>query len=196
MAKKETNIDALIIQNPELKQSLLSFQALKNQLSAEAQKLDLVEIKDDTSLTVLEQGMSKLKDLTDAVENERLRRKAPYWDKCVAIDFAAKYVNTEPLESIKKAKERKLAWIQLQASFKANYDRFVQWFNSSIGTESIEYLESMEKNLAKTKGIELYGPFTDSVDSLKEQYLETIQIKKNALILLENASPDEVEALE
>lgn len=207
MAKKETNIEALIIQNPELKDSLLQLNSVKSQLSAEAQKLDKIEITDETSLSVLEQSMSKLNDLTKAVEAKRVALKAPHLDRCNAIDAAAKYVSNEPNESIKKAKEKKLVWINLQAKHKANYDNFVSKYENSISSaKTIDELRKISnelcfykselKTLNEINNIKnVYGKYASLIKSLTYKYISLSDIKKIELDNIKNASPDEIEAI-
>lgn len=203
MAKKETlDINLLVVQNPDLKPSLIQFESFKVQLEQQAKMLDTIEIKDDSTLSILEQNLSKMNDLVKGVEENRKYLKQPYLDKGRAIDAAAEYVTSVPQNSIKLAKDKKLKWViavetekNRKAELQARIDKLTNWWLVSVASaNSIETLSKMEKQLETVKGIEYYQERNEEVQDLKKKYLDVIALMKMNFTN-EESTPDVQEAI-
>lgn len=204
MAKKtETqDINSLVVQNPDLKPSLIQFEAFKVQLEQQAKMLDTIEIKDDSTLSILEQNLSKMNDLVKSVEENRKQLKQPYLDKGRAIDAAAEYVTSVPQNSIKLAKDKKLKWVAAveaektrKAELQARIDKLTNWWLVSVASaDSLEVLSKMEKQLDTVKGVEYYQERNEEVQELKKKYLEIIALMKMNFTN-EESTPDVQEAI-
>lgn len=203
MAKKETlDINSLVVQNPDLKPSLIQFEAFKVQLEQQAKMLDTIEIKDDSTLSILEQNLSKMNDLVKSVEENSKQLKQPYLDKGRAIDAAAEYVTSVPQNSIKLAKDKKLKWVMAveaektrKTELQARIDKLTNWWLVSVASaDSIEALSKMEKQLDTVKGVEYYQERNKEVQELKKKYLEVIALMKMNFTN-EESTPDVQEAI-
>lgn len=204
MAKKQEeliSITDLKVQNPAVSASLSKFEGVKAQMDLESSKLNLIEIKDETTLSILEQSMSKLNDLVVRVEEVRVSEKKPHLDNCNAIDNAAKYVVTASKKSILDAKDRKVVWIKaIEAENKRKQDiqdkidAMSTYFNEKIESEDLTVINKMKTTFGGVK-LDNYAERSKEVEALVLNFLKIINIRIIELDSLGNASPDEQEAI-
>jgi len=193
MAKKEkVTLQELIVQTPELKSSLLKFENVKLQLDKAAETCLQIKVTDDASLSICENQLGKINELVKAVENVRVSEKAPHFEKCKAIDAAAAYVSELPESALKHLKDQKIAWIKLND----DYTKFQNWIKECYETlESVDgcdlFLTKLNKPLTDNKWLSLESKVLAEID----KYKKLTELKKEELIALENATPDEAEAI-
>ncbi len=193
MAKKEkVTLQELIVQTPELKASLLKFENVKLQLDKAAETCLQIKVTDDASLSICEQNLGKINELVKAVENVRVSEKAPHFEKCKAIDAAAAYVSELPESALKHLKDQKIAWVKLND----DYNSFLNWIkgkynNLLLVSECDAFLTKLNKPLTDNKWLSLESKVLAEID----KYKKLVELKKEELIALENATPDEAEAI-
>lgn len=206
MAKKETTTQELIVANPDLKVSFARFEVIRVQMSEVAKKCLLIKVKDEATLSVCEQNLSKLVDLEKSVETARIKIKEPHLQRCNAIDSYAKIVKGEIPDAIKHLKDEKVAYIKAveaekkrKEDIQTSFDSLNDWCSSqitefttlkSIG-KSITTLESQTEEKIKVK----FQERADEAKGIIEKYIKLFNLKKTELESLENASPDEQEAI-
>lgn len=206
MAKKETTTQELTLSNPDLKPSFAKFEAIRIKMSEMAQQCLKIKVKDDASLSVCEQNLSKMNDLVNSIEETRKELKAPHWDKCTAIDAFAKLITEEPKDSMAHMKNEKLEYVKKieaekkrKADIQTSFDSLNEWCSSQIHEfttlksieKSISTLEVQTEEKIKTKFQEL----ADEAKEIIEKYIKLFTLKKTELEALETASPDEQEAI-
>ncbi len=193
MAKKEkVTLQELIVQTPELKASLLDFENVKLQINEAAETCLKIKITDSSSLAVAENQLGKMNDLVLAVEKMHGKWKKPHWDKCKAYDNAKNYVlgfEVDPIEYLKKQKEN---WVKLND----NYNSFLNWIkdkysNLLLVSDCDAFLTKLNKPLTDNKWLSLESKVLTEID----KYKKLTELKKEELIALENATPDEAEAI-
>lgn len=193
MAKKEkVTLQELIVQTPELKSSLLKFKNVKLQLDKAAETCLQIKVTDENSLAVMENQLGKMNDLVSAVEKMHTDGKKPYWDKCKAYDNAKNYVLDFKVDPIEYLKNEKIAFIKLTTE----YNSFLSWIKESYDTitdndECIGLLKTFTKEVKE----ERWKGFTERVKSEVEKYKKLVELKKEELLALETATPDEAEAI-
>ena len=193
MAKKEkVTLQELIVQTPELKASLLKFENVKLQLDKAAETCLQIKVTDDASLSICENQLGKINELVKAVEMVRVSEKAPHFEKCKAIDAAAAYVSELPESALKHLKDQKIAWVKLNDDFM----KFIEWCKSyyeQLDTVEIcdHFLTKLNKPLTDNKWLSLESKVLAEID----KYKKLVELKKEELIALENATPDEAEAI-
>lgn len=193
MAKKEkVTLQELIVQTPELKSSLLKFENVKLQLDKAAETCLQIKVTDENSLAVAENNLGKMNDLVSAVEKMHTEGKKPYWDKCKAYDNAKNYVLDFKVDPIEYLKEEKKKFILLTT----DYNSFLNWIKNSYDIlESVGGCSLFSKILSKEVKEERWKGFTERVKAEIEKYKKLVELKKEELIALENATPDEAEAI-
>lgn len=193
MAKKEkVTLQELIVQTPELKASLLDFENVKLQINEAAETCLKIKITDSSSLAVAENQLGKMNDLVLAVEKMHAKWKKPHWDKCKAYDNAKNYVLEFEVDPIDYLKKQKIAWIKLNE----DYTKFSNWIKDCYETlESVGgcdlLLTKLNKPLTDNKWLSLESKVLAEID----KYKKLVELKKEELIALENATPDEAEAI-
>ena len=204
MAKKQNvTITDLIVQNPSLKASLSKFENVKLQLDQRASQCLLIKVTNESSLTVCENNLAKMNDLLKEVESVHKEIKKPYWDSCVAIDVAKNYVlgfDVNPVDYLKSEKVNYIKAIEKEAKRKTDLQ---QEFNKSKF-----YLEETLSNTITLWNCDWYigrlsilpdatkwQELTIQVNELYKNYITLFELKKQELIALEHASPDEIEAI-
>lgn len=193
MAKKEkVTLQELIVQTPELKSSLLKFENVKLQLDKAAETCLQIKVTDENSLAVMENQLGKMNDLVSAVEKMHTDGKKPYWDKCKAYDGAKNYVLDFKVDPIEYLKNEKIAFIKLTE----DYNSFLSWIKTSYDIlENVGGCDLFTKTLSKEVKEERWKVFTERVKAEVEKYKKLVELKKEELTALENATPDEAEAI-
>lgn len=193
MAKKEkVTLQELIVQTPELKSSLLKFENVKLQLDKAAETCLQIKVTDENSLAVMENQLGKMNDLVSAVNEMHKVGKKPYLDKCNAYDGAKNYVLDFKVDPIEYLKNEKIAFIKLTA----DYNSFLSWIKTSYDIlENVGGCDLFTKTLSKEVKEERWKGFTERVKAEVEKYKKLVELKKEELTALENATPDEAEAI-
>lgn len=193
MAKKEkVTLQELIVQTPELKSSLLKFENVKLQLDKAAETCLQIKVTDENSLAVMENQLGKMNDLVSAVNEMHKVGKKPYLDKCNAYDGAKNYVLDFKVDPIWYLKEEKKKFIILTN----DYNSFLSWIKTSYDIlESVGGCDLFTNTLSKEVKEERWKGFTERVKSEVDKYKKLIELKKEELTALENATPDEADAI-
>lgn len=206
MAKKETTTQELVLSNPELKPTFAQFDVIKAQMAEIASKCLLIKVKDEASLSVCEQNLSKINDLEKSVEAKRVELKAPHLERCNAIDSYAKLIKDKVPEAIAHLKAEKLEYVKKieaekkhKADIQEAFDTLNDWCNNQIDDfatiksidKSISVLNSQTEEKIKAK----FQERADEAKGIIEKYLKLFTLKKTELEALETASPDEQEAI-
>lgn len=193
MAKKEkVTLQELIVQTPELKSSLLKFENVKLQLDKAAETCLQIKVTDENSLAVMENQLGKMNDLVSAVNEMHKVGKKPYLDKCNAYDGAKNYVLDFKVDPIEYLKDEKKRFIILTTE----YNTFLTWIKNACCTiGNIEDCDKLITILSKEVKEERWKGFTERVKAEVEKYKKLVELKKEELTALENATPDEAEAI-
>jgi len=193
MAKKEkVTLQELIVQTPELKSSLLKFENVKLQLDKAAETCLQIKVTDENSLAVMENQLGKMNDLVSAVNEMHKVGKKPYLDKCNAYDGAKNYVLDFKVDPIEYLKEEKKKFIILTTE----YNSFLNWIKNAYDTiTDAEQCDGLLKTFSKEVKEERWKGFTERVKAEVEKYKKLVELKKEELTALENATPDEAEAI-
>jgi hypothetical protein len=193
MAKKEkVTLQELIVQTPELKSSLLKFENVKLQLDKAVETCLQIKVTDENSLAVMENQLGKMNDLVSAVNEMHKVGKKPYLDKCNAYDGAKNYVLDFKVDPIEYLKDEKKRFIILTNE----YESFLRWASNTYNTiDNIEQCDSLLTTYKKEVKEERWKGFTERVKAEVEKYKKLVELKKEELTALENATPDEAEAI-
>ena len=193
MAKKEkVTLQELIVQTPELKSSLLKFENVKLQLDKAAETCLQIKVTDENSLAICENSLGKINELVKAVEKVRKDEKEPHFEKCKAIDSAAAYVSELPEVALKHLKDEKIAYVKLTDNYKYFVEGCKKFFE---GLDSVEQCDNFLRLLSKPLTEGMWKNYEDKVKSDIEVWKTLTESQKQSLIALENATPDEVEAI-
>lgn len=206
MAKKAEplkSITELAVMNPSLKESLAKFEGVKQQLETVAKQCLLIKVTDEASLSVCESNLTKLNDLCNKVEEVRVAEKAPHYDKCKAIDNAAKYVAEQPEAALTHLKDQKKDYIlkveaekKRKEALRAKVDAMAEYMKTNY--ESIDDLENLDAFVERINKIDFKASYQDLEVQAKEiadNYLKLFGLKRTELEALLTATPDEVEAI-
>ncbi|WP_298842117.1 hypothetical protein [uncultured Clostridium sp.] len=204
MAKKQIiTITDLVVQNPTLKASLSKFENVKQQLDERAKLCLLIKVTDESSLNVCENNMAKMNDLIKEVESVHKEVKKPYWDNCTAIDAAKNYVLDfiiNPVDYLKSEKVNYINKIEAEAKRKADLEMKFLSFKDTIKMclENVDTIKSCEDYIDKLNrpvNPEYWQELMLQAISLHDNYIILFALKKQELMAIETASPDEIEAI-
>jgi len=207
MAKKTDtlkSITELAVMNPSLKESLAKFEGVKQQLETVAKQCLLIKVTDEASLSVCESNLTKLNDLCNKVEEVRVAEKAPHFDKCKAIDNAAKYVAEQPEAALTHLKDQKKDYIlkveaekKRKEALQAKVDAMAEYMKTNY--ESIDDVVKLDAFVERINKIDFkasYQDFEVQAESIATNYKTLFSLKRTKLEALLSATPDEVEAIE
>lgn len=204
MAKKQNiTLTDLVIQNPNLKASLSKFENVKQQLDKRAKQCLLIKVTDEASLSVCENNMAKMNDLIKEVESVHKEVKKPHWDNCTAIDAAKNYVldfEINPVDYLKAEKVDYIKKVEAEAKRKADlqddFNKAKSFLEERLGKESnLEECDAWIKRLSIAPDIIKWQELTINVMELQKNYIALFTLKKQELLAIETASPDEIEAI-
>ena len=204
MAKKQIiTITDLVVQNPTLKASLSKFENVKQQLDERAKLCLLIKVTDESSLNVCENNMAKMNDLIKEVESVHKEVKKPYWDNCTAIDAAKNYVLDfiiNPVDYLKSEKVNYINKIEAEAKRKADLEMKFLSFKDTIKMclENVDTIKSCEDYIDKLNrpvNPEYWQELMLQAISLHDNYIILFALKKQELMAIETASPDEIEVI-
>lgn len=204
MAKKQiVTITDLVVQNPNLKASLSKFENVKQQLDERAKQCLLIKVTDEPSLAVCENNLGKMNDLIKEVENVHKEIKKPHWDACTAIDAAKNYVLDFIVNPVDYLKGEKVNYIKkVEAEAKRKSDLQTKFIGSKYALEEglkdatgLEECDEWLKILSITPNIIKWQELSIQVMELQKNYITLFTLKKQELLAIETASPDELEAI-
>jgi hypothetical protein len=103
-----------------VQKSLNVILSVKKEIDAIGAQCKLIKIKDDLTLAIAQQNLSKANQMANFVEEKRVLIKQPHWDNCVTIDNTAKSITKELKEGMDHIKKEVKAYETLkQAEDKA-----------------------------------------------------------------------------
>lgn len=197
------SITELAVMNPSLKESLAKFEGVKQQLEVVAKQCLLIKVTDDATLSVCESNLTKLNDLCNKVEEVRVAEKQPHFDKCKAIDNAAKYVAEQPEAALTHLKDQKRDYVlkveaekKRKEALQAKVDAMSECMKTNY--ESIEDVEKLDAFVERINNIDFkssYQDFEVQAKEIADNYLKLFYLKRTELEALLTATPDEVEAI-
>lgn len=185
----EDKIKDIVTTNPQVKQSIIKLEAVKTQLDQQAKQCMLIQVKDEDSLSICENNLSKIHSLVKTVEEVRVSEKKPFLDAGKAIDEVAKYVTNLSIEAVNHLKSEKKAYVdKIEAENKRkkelqeSVDKLSDW--CKYKTEQIKTVEDCDvilNKLAECPGEEKYQEYYPQVKVLVELYTSMVELKKSTL---------------
>jgi predicted nucleic acid-binding Zn-ribbon protein len=197
---KETTIQSLITQHPDIAQSIKKLESVKVQLDTVAANCLGIRVTDDLSLSVLEQNLNMLNGLLKTVEETRVKEKAPHLERGKAVDLVAKHITADSDKALSHLKNEKIAWINKVAAekkrvddLKAKIEKASNYLENLLtGADTLKKCNDAIKYLEEVKVTpEKYGEFMEDVEKIVSNYSELFKLKKKEL----KATPEKLEAI-
>lgn len=206
--KKDTEV---VVMTPELTAAIAKFEAVKAQIDVMGHNLLAIKVKDESTLAIAQQNLSKANDLVKLVEDKRKSIKEKPWKECVTIDEAAKIISKTITEGIASVKKEVVNWeTERQAKEKAAKEKLTAALSAvktvSVDQAKLDILQYIihkaavslkafsEKSTTpdacdehikiiedKYKPRDFFGEYAQNAYDLKDAYITLITVKRRAL---------------